>query len=138
LPQIVNRFGMAGYTAKPIIMGEFGAFKIGYPTATAAAPGMVGWQVESCPLGFDGWWTWSWGWDDPDIFNATDDNGAIAKALAPSNRPDPCGSPPLPVNLALGRPVTVSGTFETNVGSGAVDGLGLTAWISGAEPPGCS
>ncbi len=135
LPQIVTRYGMAGYDARPIIMGEFGAFKIGYPTAGTAAPGLVGWQRGSCPLGFDGWWTWSWGWDDPDIFNATDENGAIAKALAPARRPNPCSGPPIAVNLALNRPVQVSGTFGDQFGSRAVDGLGLTGWSSGGGPP---
>jgi hypothetical protein len=136
LPQIVAHFGMTGYTARPIVMGEFGAFKLGYPTATAAAPGLVGWQVESCPLGFDGWWIWSWGWEDPALFQATDDGGAIATALAPATRPDPCSSPPLSTNLALNRPVQVSGTFGTDVGPNAVDGLGVSLWSSGAGVPG--
>ena len=136
LSQIATRFGMIGYTAKPIVMGELGAFKIGYPTAATGGDGLVGWQVSSCPLGFDGWLTWSWGWDDPDIFNATDDGGAIAKALAPLIRPDPCTSPPIPINLALGRPVVVSGTFAGDVGPFAVDGLGITGWNSGSGPPG--
>jgi hypothetical protein len=136
LPQIVAHYGMAGYTARPIVMGELGAFKVGYPTARTGGTGLVDWQLQSCPLGFDGWLTWSWGWDDPDIYNATDEAGAIAKALAPSRRPNPCSSPPLAANLALGRPVAVSGTFGGEVGSRAVDGLALTGWNSGGGPPG--
>src|SRR5262249_30851041 len=60
LPQAVEDFGMAGYSAKPILLGEYGAFKSAYPSAAEGAAALVDLQVESCRFGFDGWLYWLW------------------------------------------------------------------------------
>ena len=41
-------FGMGDYDAKPIILGEYGAFRHIYPTLTAAARAVTTWQADSC------------------------------------------------------------------------------------------
>jgi len=59
----------------------------------------------------------------------------INSALSPSLRPNPCTSPPLPVNLAFQRPVDVTGQLGGQPGSNAVDGLADTTWNSGGAAP---
>jgi hypothetical protein len=85
-------YGITGNEQKPIVMGEFGAFRHAYPTAAAAADALVALQKESCPYGIAGWLLWTWDTtNQPDpLWNALDDNGALERALAPRERPDPC------------------------------------------------
>jgi hypothetical protein len=93
LPQFMQNYGIDGPTAKPIVMGEFGAFHFAFPTASVAAAELVEWQRRSCAFGIDGWllWTWDTG-PQPDgwLWNALDDGGVIERALAPKTRPNPC------------------------------------------------
>ena len=91
LPQFSVNYAIEGMKAKPILMGETGAFKQNYSTAARGAQALVQWQVESCAQGYDGWLVWHWdAFEDPFLWNAQDGDQAIAKALAPINRPDPC------------------------------------------------
>jgi hypothetical protein len=91
LAEHVTNFGMEGMETKPIIMGEFGAFRQNYASAAQGAQALVRWQVESCPYGFDGWLVWHWDTaEDTALWNAQDGDAAIARALAPTQRPDPC------------------------------------------------
>jgi hypothetical protein len=94
LPQFMQNYGISGPMAKPIVMGEFGAFHFAFPTASVAAAELVDWQRRSCAFGIDGWLLWTWdtgpqrdGW----LWNALDDGGVMEQALSPKNRPDPCG-----------------------------------------------
>jgi hypothetical protein len=77
---------------KPLIISEYGAYKISYPTATQAAAALVALQVETCTqYNFRGWL--SYVWDSYEVqptvnlWMATEDNNRIANALS---RPDPC------------------------------------------------
>ena len=93
-PQFMQNYGIDGPTAKPIVMGEFGAFRFAFPTASVAAAELVDWQRQSCAYGIDGWllWTWDTGpQPDGSLWNALDDGGVIEHALSAKNRPDPCG-----------------------------------------------
>jgi hypothetical protein len=95
LPQYVQNFELPLHTAKPIVMGEFGAFQFSYPTVTQAADALRAWQIESCRYGFDGWLLWTWdtqqgGEGEPPMWNARSEGGVIDQALAPRLRPDPC------------------------------------------------
>jgi Cellulase (glycosyl hydrolase family 5) len=85
-------YGITGQEQKPIVMGEFGAFRHAYPTAASAADALVALQRESCAYGIAGWLLWTWDTSNqPDpLWNALDDNGALERALAPTGRPDPC------------------------------------------------
>jgi endo-1,4-beta-mannosidase len=96
LPQYVQNFELPQVTAKPIVMGEFGAFKTPYPTVSAAANAVRLWQIESCRYGFDGWLFWTWDTTEaaegePPLWNAMSESRVIAQALAPKSHPDACG-----------------------------------------------
>ena len=45
---------------KPVVLGEFGAFKYAYPDASDADRILRSVQAESCTYGLDGWLHWSW------------------------------------------------------------------------------
>jgi len=135
LPQTFQNFGLDGPTRKPVLIGEIGAFRGPYATAADGAAAIAAWQAQSCKYGVDGWLVWTWDTDEQtELWNGLSDRGAIAKALGRTGRPDPCKAPPVPTNLALGRPATAS-----NAGQGpaanAVDGNPATNWGSGADAP---
>jgi hypothetical protein len=94
LDQLVQNYGFVGYQQKqPVIMAEYGAFKNAVPLITDAVTALKNWQIGGCGYGLKGWLLWTW--DTPeagtDIWNATAGDGSINTALAPINRPDPCG-----------------------------------------------
>ncbi len=92
LPQYARNFGVSAKTQKPAIIGEFGGQMSVYHSATVAAQVLHDWQIQSCEYGFDGWLLWTWDTEESNGFwNALSKDGAIEKALAPVNRPDPCG-----------------------------------------------
>jgi len=137
LAQYVHRFEMGGFSEKPILMGEFGAFSFLYSPETAAQL-LQSWQVESCSYGFDGWLLWTWDTDEQtELWNGGSQCGLIERSLAPSNRPDPCqsGSSGGATNLALSRPASASSSLPSNPPSLAVDGLWNTHWGAGNFPP---
>jgi hypothetical protein len=85
-----NSFEVSSHT-KPLILGEYGAFKSYYSTVTTAAYGMKGWQNAACQYGFKGYLLWTWDTvEQPELWNAIDSGGAINGQLAPIVRPDPC------------------------------------------------
>lgn len=83
----------ASATTKPVIMGEFGVTRK-HPVA-AATTALVSWQQDSCHIAgvsVSGWLLWNWNSKaDAEFWYAKADGGRIAHALAPVNRPDPCG-----------------------------------------------
>ena len=129
-----------GDQGKPVILGEYGAFRFAFSTPAAGAAGLMAWQVASCPYGIDGWMHWHWqGTNDQEVWTGTDGENAINRVLSPVERPDPCATANLPyleTNLAMGRPVSVSGATAGSPGALAVDGVASTGWESGAGPPG--
>jgi hypothetical protein len=87
---VVN-FGMEGMQARPIVLGEFGAFRQNYSSPARGARALQQWQIESCAFGFDGWLTWHWDTvEDTALWSAVAGEEDIARALAPSLHPDPC------------------------------------------------
>ena len=138
LREIVENYGLPPVTEKPILLGEFGAEHSAYPSSEQAVGVLVGWQVESCEYGFDGWLVWTWdSAEQPEIWSAIDNDGAIAQALSPLTRPDPCSAGANyegQVELATGASVRVSTELSDSPGSYAVDGLANTAWNSGQPP----
>lgn len=127
-----------GDQSKPVILGEFGAFRFAFGSPVTGAAGLMPWQAASCAYGIDGWFHWHWqGVDDHEVWTGTDGGGAINTVLAPAERPDACVERAfgfLENNLARDRPVRTSRAAEA--GSRAVDGLASTAWRSGAGAPG--
>jgi len=139
MPGLAENFGMLGYTAKPVLLGEYGAFTFIYPDLTAAARALTGWAAQACALGFDGYLHWTyypggavvgdgtWGFTDAD--------GYLMDLFAPVNQPDMCE--PVPVrsaNLAYGQPVTASRALPAEPPENAVDETGSTQWGAGEGP----
>lgn len=94
-PEYVENFELPPQTEKPVVLGEYGAFKSSAETSTKAATMLVSWQRESCAYDFDGWLLWSWDTTEeapgaPDLWTAVDEGGVVERALAPRIRPDPC------------------------------------------------
>jgi len=92
MDQVAQNYGFVGHQQqKPIIMGEYGAFRWAYPLVTDAAAGVQSWQIQSCAYNFKGWLLWTWDTDEqPELWNAQSSAGAINLKLAPVSRPDPC------------------------------------------------
>jgi len=92
MDQVAQNYGFVGYQQqKPIIMGEYGAFKWAYPLVTDAAAGVQSWQIQSCAYNFKGWLLWTWDTDEqPELWNALSSGGAINLSLAPTSRANPC------------------------------------------------
>jgi hypothetical protein len=136
LAQLAENFKLPAVTEKPVVLGEFGAFRNVYPEPNVAAQALISWQAASCPLGFDGWlfWTWDAG-GGGEQWNGTDADGDVAAALAPIGRPDPCSAAGgLPTNLALGAPVSASSAGADFPPEAAVDGNNETWWSAGHGP----
>jgi hypothetical protein len=93
-PQFMENYGISGTEAKPVVMGEYGAFRFAYGSAQHAAVDLQRWQQESCAWGFDGWLLWTWDTEEqPDLWNGRSAGGVIEQALAPRLRVDPCANP---------------------------------------------
>lgn len=73
---------------KPLIMGEFGAFKKSYPTVRGAAGAMRRHLRRVRSLGFAGWLYWTYDTDEqPFLWNARSEGGEIYQALQAEARP---------------------------------------------------
>jgi hypothetical protein len=92
MDQVAENFGFVGFQQqKPIVMGEYGAFRWAYPSVSDAATGMQNWQIQSCAYHFKGWLLWTWDTDEQsELWNGLSSGGAMNQALAPTSRPDPC------------------------------------------------
>ena len=137
--QQAENFGMIGYEAKPILMGETGSGKEIVTSVQAGLATGLAWIADSCAVGFDGWLNWGYyPWPD-DLPGAPwtflDEGGVLLEGMAPINQPDPCVMPELAVrNVALGQPVTASRQLADEPPSRAVDG-GPSTWNAGDYPP---
>ena len=134
----MENYELTAPVAKPVVLGDFGAFQFAYPTVADAERALKGVQADSCASGIDGWVFFSWdttefGSGEAPLWNGMSPGGSISQALGPRLRPDPCDPVPGPGNLALNRPVTASASVDgpaTNV----VDGLMATSWGAGGYP----
>ena len=93
----INSLGVSPPTiTKPVILGEFGEYTSEAPTPAAAAQALTAWQQQTCDiqgLAFTGWITWTWDTEPSEqfgLYNMVDGNDAIASALSPRLRPNPC------------------------------------------------
>ncbi len=140
LDKIVENFGMTGYTQKPVIMGEFGAFLKDYPDPAGAIDAIQAWMAQSCQYGFDGWIYWGMYRAPVGIGDATwgfmDKDQEMMAALAPVNYPDACDPSLLPPeNIALGVSADASAFLPDQNPAMAVDGDLSTQWGSGDYAP---
>ncbi len=69
-------------TGKPLLLGEFGAFKNNFPVISDAATEMVAFAKKSFQRSFDGWAYWTYDSDEqPRLWNGKSENGKIFDAL---------------------------------------------------------
>ena len=134
-----EHFGMLGYQAKPILMGEYGAFRHIYSEIDSAARALTTWVAESCQIGFDGWLYWTYYPADPSVGDQTwglvDEDNYLLNLFAPANQPDPCAAIEiLNDNLAHGKPVAASRSLPENPPEDAIDDNADTQWIAGEGP----
>ena len=139
-----DNIGLGNYHEKPVILGEFGAFRQAYGEIETGAQISAAWMEEACEAGFDGFLYWVYGItntgapDDPWSFVEAED--LIMKTLAPVNAPDPCEldlQSDGPINLAYKSSVTASREEEAPAGEdyskeNAVD-FSLQTWWSAGE-----
>jgi len=140
LGKIAENFGMIGYTSKPVIMGEFGAFLNNYSDQADAIDAIQAWMAESCQYGFDGWIYWGLYRAPIGIGDATwgfmDNDREIMDAMAPVNFPDACDPSLLPPrNIAVGALTDASAFLSDQTPGMAVDNDLSTQWGSGDYAP---
>ena len=140
LAEVVAAFGMNGFDDKPIVMGEYGAFRHVYPTILPAARAVTNWQAESCAFGFDGWLYWTYSPADAtagdQTWGFTDEAGFLMDMLSPANHSDPCEAVDLPnTNLAYQATVRASASLPAEPPANAVDEIGATQWNAGTDAP---
>jgi len=133
-------FGMDGFTAKPIILGEYGAFRNTFPDLLPAAREITAWQAESCRLGFDGWLYWTYypanAWVNDRTWSFTDEEGYFLNLLAPAKHPEPCQEIAITTNnLAYQKAVQASSALPNEQAKNAVDENTSTQWGSGSDAP---
>ena len=140
LSEYPAHFGMIDYTAKPILLGEYGAFRHHFGAIEAAARAVSRWVAESCTYGFDGWLYWTFWPANPEIDDRTwglaDEDGYLLDLLAPMNQPDPCVAAEIPGgNQAFGKPMRASAWLPAEPPGDAVDEGAGTQWGAGNHPP---
>jgi hypothetical protein len=95
VPQLIENYKLAGHQQeKPVLMGEFGAFKFSYASIADAALVLGDWMVQTCASQVKGWLLWTWDTEEPEqvppLWTAMSGDGSINRSLAPAFRPDPC------------------------------------------------
>ncbi|MDH3944375.1 MAG: discoidin domain-containing protein, partial [Anaerolineae bacterium] len=140
LGEVVEAFGMQSYEGKPIILGEYGAFRHIYTTLESAARAVTAWQSESCDHGFDGWLYWTYYPADAHINDRTwglvDESGFLLDMLAPNSHPDPCELVIIPQsNIAFGKTVRASASLGAEPPSNLVDENYESQWGAGRDAP---
>jgi hypothetical protein len=136
---LAENFGMIGFEAKPVILGEVWAFIDRYFSAESAGRGIRSWIAQSCHTGFDGFLYWGLYRAPEAIGDATwsllDEEQALLRTFSEAEFPHSCDPTLLPPeNLALNKPVTASGFQLDEPPEYAVDGE-PTQWGAGTHPP---
>ncbi len=131
----VALIGLTDAVSKPVMMGEFGAFRFAYPNPRVGAWELAQWQADSCAFGFRGWLSWLWANKDDEVFGTREGGDAIARVLSPAERSDPCSEANIPSNVAMSGTATASTSLPGEPPSNAIDGLVETQWGAGADPP---
>ncbi len=124
--------------AKPVVMGEVGAFVHLVESAEAAAIEIQRWIADSCAVGFDGWLYWAFNRIEPAsdaTWGLTDADGLLFDTLSPAAQPDPCTPTLTDPNVAIGHDAVASRSLPDEPPAQAVDGIGATQWGAGADAP---
>jgi len=124
--------------AKPVVMGEVGAFVHLVDSAESAAVEIQRWIADSCAVGFDGWLYWAFDRIEPAsdaTWGLTDADGFLFDALSPAGQPDPCVPTLTNPNIAIGHDAAASRSLPDEPPMLAVDGSASTQWGAGADAP---
>ena len=136
--QIWENFGLVGVDDMPIVLGEQGAIHDWYSSEDRAAGAVMGLEVASCRVGFDGWLVWGWRGDQlRDIWWASEGEGMIARVVSPLERPDPCaygGFDFIRYNVAPQATITASSAVDGLPAQNVADGT-PNHWNSAALSP---
>jgi hypothetical protein len=136
---IWENFGIAGVDDKPIVLGEYGAFRHWWSGPVAAATAAMGMEVGACRVGFDGYLLWAWRGDQsPDIWWANEGDRQVARAVAPVERPDPCQYGAFDFaryNVAVAATARASSAVEGLPASNVNDGTSAH-WNAAEQAPG--
>jgi F5/8 type C domain len=135
LDQQVHAIGLSDTVRKPVMMGEFGAFRFAYANPQVGAYALAHWQADSCAFGFAGWLVWLWSTSDGEVYGAREGGDAIAALLSPVQRPDPCSAAGVPTNVAPSGTATASASLADQPPELAIEGLADTQWGAGDFPP---
>jgi hypothetical protein len=135
----MENYELTTRAVKPVVLGEFGAFKYAYPAVPDAERILRSVQADSCAYGVLGWLHWSWnttefGTGEFPLWEGSALGALIDLGLGPRLRPDPCAAVPSAGNIALGKPVTASAEAPGSPATRAVDGLMANGWSSGGYP----
>jgi hypothetical protein len=139
ISELSQNFGLGGHITRPILMGEVGAYTWTYPEVSDGVIVIQDWIADSCTYGFSGWLYRGYYPEPAGLPDASwgfvDEQNSILNALSPNFQPDACTTTVLPGrNLALGKPVSVSGALPEQPPQMAVDGDPNTQWSSGGYP----
>ena len=136
--QVWENFGLIGVDDKPLVLGEHGAYYSWYSSEDRAAAAVMGLEVGSCKVGFDGWLIWAWRGDESrDIWWASDGEAMIARVVAPVERPDPCaygGFDFIRYNVAPQAAITASSAVDGAPARNVADGT-PNLWNASALSP---
>jgi hypothetical protein len=136
LAQAVSAFGLSTSARKPVVLGEYGAFRFAYPSPEEGAAALVDLQVQSCAAGFDGWLYWLEGPQNPEVWGGHERGAVIRAAMSPKARPDPCAFGTTTTReLARGKPARASRSAADSPPSHAVDGNAESTWTAGEDAP---
>lgn len=137
LDDMLSNNGITQSMTKPVVLGEFGAFKNNYRILAYAADGLVSWQMQTCSKNFQGWLLWIWNINEqPALFSALESNEFINSVLKPVKRPDPCQPwSVLGTNLALNASVIASNSLAGKPARAVNDSAPLSYWDSGMTAP---
>jgi F5/8 type C domain len=135
LEEQVDAIGLTDAVEKPVVMGEFGAFRFASPNPRVASYQLAHWQADSCAFGFAGWLVWLWAPRDGEVYGAREGAGPIARILSPDERPNPCNAAGVPSNVAPLGTATASASLADQPPEAAIDDLAGTSWSAGADAP---
>lgn len=140
MEEVAAAFGVADHPERPVVLGEYGAFRSAYPDIESAALALAGWQAKSCRLGFDGWIYWTYLPGDPSVddttWGLTDEDGALLDLLSPARQPDPCVPIEVPrANKAIGARASTSAALLGSGPGRAIDDDLDSVWSAGSHPP---
>ncbi len=136
---VARAFAISEHPEKPVVLGEYGAFRHSYPDIESAAAAVAAWQVDACRVGFDGWLYWAYTGADHAADDATwgldDGDGYLLDLLAPDAHPDPCATIAVTrADKAIGARASASSVHGNERPRNAIDEDLDTAWSAGSHP----